>query len=81
MRKRKKEEEKKKKPLKWIFFLAFFDKKHKEENSTALQKANMEVEICRGKYVGGINSVIYKKKKKNIKMNFFKTRKTKKKTP
>ena len=26
----------------------FFDKKHKEENSTAPQKANMEVEICRG---------------------------------
>ena len=32
------------------FSLAFFflDKKHKEENSTALQKANMEMEICRG---------------------------------
>ena len=26
-------------------FLSFFDKKHKEEISTALQKANMEVEI------------------------------------
>ena len=39
------------------FFSCFFlDKKHKEENSTAPQKANVMVEIC-----WGINSVIYKK--------------------
>ena len=30
------------------FFLSFFDKEHKEEISTALQKANMKVEIYRG---------------------------------
>ena len=30
------------------FFLFFFDKKHKEENATSPQKANMEVEICKG---------------------------------
>ena len=36
------------------FFFFFLNK---EENSTALQKANVMVEIC-----WGINSVIYKKK-------------------
>ena len=30
------------------FSFWFFDKKQKEENSTALQKTKMEVEICRG---------------------------------
>ena len=40
---------KKKKNLKWICSCFFFiDRKHKEENSTELQKANREVEICRG---------------------------------
>ena len=29
------------------FSLYFFDKKHEEENSIALQKVKMEVEICR----------------------------------
>jgi len=39
------------------FFSCFFlDKKHKEENPTAPQKANVMVEIC-----WGVNSVIYKK--------------------
>ena len=37
-----------------IFFL---NKKNKEENSMAQQKANVKVEICRG-----INSAIYRKK-------------------
>ena len=30
------------------FFLFFSDKQHEEDTSTALQKTNMEVEICRG---------------------------------
>ena len=54
-----------KKTIKINFFFLFFDNKHKEENPTALQKANMEEE----KYVWGINCMIYKKKEKNI--NFF----------
>ena len=45
---------KKKKNLKMNFFL---NKENKEENSKALQKANIMVEIC-----WGISSVIYKKK-------------------
>ena len=39
------------------FFVAFSDRKHKEENSAASEKANVMVEIC-----WGISSVIYKKK-------------------
>ena len=47
--KKSEKEKKKKKTPKMNFSLAFFlDKKHKEENSTALQKANREMEICRG---------------------------------
>ena len=46
-KKKKSEKEKKKKKLEINVFLSFFDQKHKEENSTALQKANMEVEICK----------------------------------
>ena len=46
---------KRKKNLKMIFF--FFNKENKEENSTALQKANVMVELS-----WGISSVIYKKK-------------------
>ena len=42
--KRKKDEKREKKT--WKFF--FFWQEHKEENSTAPQKANMEVEKCRG---------------------------------
>ena len=42
------------------FFLAFFDKKHKEEDFTAPQKANMEVEICRE------NKLISKKKLEKV---------------
>ena len=43
------------------FFSCFFlDKKHKEENPTAPQKANVMVEIC-----WGVNSVIYKKESEN----------------
>ena len=45
--KKKKVRKRKKKKLKINVFLSFFDQKHKEENSTELQKANMEVEICR----------------------------------
>ena len=45
--KQKVRKKKKKKP-KMNFFLAFFDKKHKEENSTVPQKTNMDVEICSG---------------------------------
>jgi len=37
--------------------LIFLNKKNKEENSTAPQKANVMVEIC-----WAISSVIYKKK-------------------
>ena len=55
---------KEKKPEIEFFFLPFFDKKHKEENSTAPQKAIVIVEIC-----WGISTVIYKNK--NLKMNFF----------
>ena len=57
---------KRKKP-KMNFF--FFDKKHKKENSTAPQKAIMEVEIWRG------NKPCDLKGEKNLKMNFFLTRK------
>ena len=40
------------------FFLSFFfDMKHKKENSTAPQKANLVVEMC-----WGISSIIYKKR-------------------
>jgi len=51
MKKKKKKvrRKKEKKNLKWICSCFFFlDRKHKEENSTELQKANREVEICRG---------------------------------
>jgi len=40
-----------------ILKLIFLNKKNKEENSTAPQKANVMVEIC-----WAISSVIYKKK-------------------
>ena len=42
----KKKGEKEKKILKGIFVVV--DKKRKEKNSTAPQKANMKAEICRG---------------------------------
>ena len=48
-------------------FLAFFflfDKKHKEENSTTLQKTNMGVEICWGNKPCDLQE---KKKKKILK--------------
>ena len=45
--------------------MLFFDKKHKEENFTALQKVNMKVEICRE------NKLIFKKKEKKFFMIFF----------
>ena len=43
-----------------FFFLAFFEKKHKEEKSTVPQKANMNVEICSGNKTCDL----YEKKKK-----------------
>ena len=46
--KQKVRRKKKTKKPKMNFFLAFFDKKQKEENSTVPQKANMYVEICSG---------------------------------
>ena len=59
---KKTHQEKRKKNLKMIFKISFlpflfffFDKKHKEKNSTAPQKANVMVNICQG-----INSVIFK---------------------
>ena len=45
--KKKNEKEKKKLKMK-VFSSFFFDKKHTEENSTALRKVNMEVEKCKG---------------------------------
>ena len=57
----------KRKQLKSIFFFLFFDNKHKEEDPTALQKANMEEE----KHVLGINCMIYKKKEKILLFFFF----------
>jgi len=49
IKKKKVRRKKEKKNLKWICSCFFFlDRKHKEENSTELQKANREVEICRG---------------------------------
>jgi len=57
LRKRKKKVRRRKKNPKMNFFSCFFlDKKHKEENPTAPQKANVMVEIC-----WGVNSVIDKK--------------------
>ena len=60
------------------FFLAFLTRNTKGKTSQHCKRL-----IWRWKYVGGLNCVIYKKKrKKNLKMIFFfLTRKTKRKTP